>query len=228
MDLPAWFGLGDRDLATHLYRTEMLRRRKSLTDATESIGRIFGLRSKILPATDDEVKTIISTSRGKMHLQEFWVKHGAKPAVIDITFRGADNAKPTRKVVDSIRNSERIILAPANPISSIGPMLAIPNIRRELKRFREKVVAVSPIIGNRPVGGPAAKYMKALGLEVSPVGVAGYYRGIASSLVIAKTDRRIAGRIGELGVKPVEADIMMTSRASEKRLARYLAKKVQN
>jgi LPPG:FO 2-phospho-L-lactate transferase len=228
MGLPAWFGLGDMDLATHLYRTEMLRRKKSLTDITGSIARALGVSSDILPATDDEIETIVSTSKGKMHLQEFWVRRGARPPVAGVMFRGADSARPTRRVVDAIRNSDRIIIAPANPVSSIGPMLAIAGVRRELGRAREKVVAVSPIIGSRPVSGPAAKYMKALGLEVSPAGVAEYYKDVAGTIVVADKDRAMAGRMGRLGMKVLATDIMMAGPAGEARLARYLAGKMRD
>jgi LPPG:FO 2-phospho-L-lactate transferase len=226
LGLQAWFGLGDRDLATHLYRTEMLRRKKSLTEITGSLARALGVRSNILPATDDSVETFVSTPRRQMHLQEFWVRHGARLPVTCITFRGAGRAKPTRKVVDAIRNSDRIIIAPANPVSSIGPMLAMVCVRRELGRARKNVVAVSPIIGNKPVSGPAAKYMKALGLEVSPAGVAEYYKDIAGTLVIANADRDMSGGIERLDMKVLATDIVMAGPAGETRLARYLTGKV--
>jgi len=228
MGRPAWFGLGDRDLATHVYRTEMLRRGKSLTEVTIALAKTLGATSKILPATDDEVETVISTPRGEMHLQEFWVKRGARPAVTGVAFRGADRARPGRQVVEVIKKSERIIIAPANPVSSIGPMLAIGGLRRELVRAKERVVAVSPIIGSRPVSGPAAKYMKAAGLEVSPAGVASYYKEVAGSLVIAKTDWKMAGRIEQFGMEAARADIIMTGPRGEARLARYLAGKARN
>jgi LPPG:FO 2-phospho-L-lactate transferase len=228
MGQPSWFGLGDRDLATHVYRTEMLRRKKSLTEVTGAIAKMLGVGPKILPATDDEVTTLISTQRGKMHLQEFWVKHGARPKVTGVAFRGAGKARPTRQVVDAIRNSEMIILAPANPISSIGPMIAIPALRRELERAREKVVAVSSIIGSMPVSGPAAKYMKALGLEVSPAGVAAYYKDVAGTLVIDRTDSEMAGRIERLGMQAKTADIVMEGPSGEARLARHLAGMARN
>lgn len=228
MGMPAWFGLGDRDLATHLYRTEMLRRKQSLTKVTGSMASMLGVSSKILPATDDDVQTVISTSRGQMHLQEFWVRHGARPAVDGVSFKGAGKAAPSRQVVDAIRKSERIIIAPANPVSSIGPTLAIPGILRELGRAREKVVAVSPIIGGRPVSGPAAKYMRALGLDISPAGVAEYYKDVAGTLVIARTDRAMKDRIGRLGLKVLETDILMAGPADEKRLAKYLAGRARN
>lgn len=228
MGIPAWFGLGDRDLATHVYRTEMLRRKKSLTEVTGAMAKTLGIASRILPATDDEVETVISTPRGEMHLQEFWVKNNAKPAVTGVAFKGASNARPTAQAVDAVRNSEMIVIAPANPVSSIGPMLAIPGLRRELERARERVVAVSPIIGAKPVSGPAAKYMKALRLEVSPAGVASYYKDVIGSLVIAKSDSEMASRIERLGIKIETADIMMRGRPGETRLARHLAGMARN
>lgn len=228
MDMPAWFGLGDRDLATHVYRTEMLKRKKSLTDVTGAIADALGVAARVLPATDDEVETVISTPKGKMHLQEFWVKNGAKPAVTGVAFKGASKALPTPQVVDAIRNSEMIVIAPANPVSSIGPMLAIPGLRRELERARKKVVAVSPIIGGKPVSGPAAKYMKALDLEVSPAGVSRYYRGVALALVIDGTDSQMAGRIRRLGMEAETAEIMMKGPSGEARLARRLVRMARN
>lgn len=228
MGMPAWFGLGDRDLATHVRRTEMLKRKKSLTEVTGAIAEALGVAAKVLPATDDEVETVISTRKGKMHLQEFWVKNGAKPVVTGVAFKGASNALPTPQVVDAIRNSEMIVIAPANPVSSIGPMLAIPGLRRELERARKKVVAVSPIIGAKPVSGPAAKYMKALRLKVSPAGVAKYYRGVAHALVIDRADSQIAGSIKNLGVEAETAEIMMNGSRGETRLAQHLVRMARN
>jgi LPPG:FO 2-phospho-L-lactate transferase len=223
MGLPAWFGLGDRDLATHVYRTDLLRRGKSLTAITAGIAKGLGASSTILPATDDDVQTFVFTPKGEMHLQEFWVRSAARPTVKDLHFHGAENAKVSAPVLKAIRKSERIIIAPANPVSSIGPMLAMPGLRHALARARDKVVAVSPIIGGRPVSGPAAKYMKAVGLEVSPAGIAGYYRDVASSLVISREDLKMASAIERLGMSAVHADIMMRDARGEARLARHLA-----
>lgn len=223
MGLPAWFGLGDRDLATHVYRTDLLQRGKSLTAITAAIAKGLGASSTILPATDDDVQTFVFTPKGEMHLQEFWVRRTARPAVKDLHFHGVENAKVSAPVLKAIRKSERIIIAPANPVSSIGPMLAMPVLRRALARARDKVVAVSPIIGGRPASGPAAKYMKAVGLEVSPAGIAGYYRDVASSLVISRHDWKIVSAIERLGMRAVQTDIMMRDTRGEARLARQLA-----
>jgi LPPG:FO 2-phospho-L-lactate transferase len=223
MGLPAWFGLGDRDLATHVYRTELLRRGKSLTSITSTIARQLGTNFTILPATDDDVQTFVSTPKGEMHLQEFWVRSAAKPRVMGLHFHGAQNAQVSAPVLNAIRKSERIIIAPANPVSSIGPMLAITGLRRALARARDKVVAVSPIIGGRPVSGPAAKYMKAVGLDVSPAGIAAYYKDAASSLVISRQDWKMVSAIEQLEMRAVQADIMMTGARGEARLARHLA-----
>jgi LPPG:FO 2-phospho-L-lactate transferase len=226
MGQPSWFKLGDRDLAMHACRTEMLRRGKNLTEVTSTIARTLDIGPKILPATDDDVATMISTSKGRMHIQEFWVKHMAGQIVTGVNFQRARRAKPTRQVVEAIRRSDMVVVSPANPVSSIGPMLAIVDIRRELQRVREKVVAVSPIIGDMPVSGPAAKYMKALGLEVSAAGVAGYYKDVSSSIVVAKTDKDIVDRIGRFGMTTLATDIMMRSPKGEDRLARFLMEKM--
>jgi LPPG:FO 2-phospho-L-lactate transferase len=218
----SWFALGDRDLATHIARTAMIKEGKGLSEVTDFIRRQHSIRAEIIPATDDDVQTRIMTGRGMMHLQEFWVKHSGIPRVMGVKYDGADHARASGKAMKAIRDSDAVIIAPANPVSSIGPMVALAGIRKELERKRKRVVAVSPIIGDSPVSGPAAKYMKATGMEISPIGVAEYYMDFASRFVISKSDHGAASRIRALGVETFETNIMMKSMRDEIRLARYL------
>lgn len=222
LGLASWFSLGDRDLATHVLRTQMLRDGDRLSKVTDAMSRRLGVKAKIIPATDDQVTTCILTDRGKMHLQEFWVKHKGLPRVNGVSFDGSKTAIPNEKAINAIRRAGKIIIAPGNPVSSIGPTLAIKDFRRALTEKRNSVIAVSPIIGKSAVSGPAVKYMKAQGLANSPVGVAKYYGSSVGNFVIAKSDHGVASKIQDIGMKVFETDIMMKDKQAEIRLARYL------
>jgi LPPG:FO 2-phospho-L-lactate transferase len=219
---PAWFGLGDRDIATHLQRTSMIKSGKSLSEVTGWIRDRYSIAARIIPATDSEVTTRIMTGRGEMHLQEFWVKHRAKPKVTGVRFDGADKAAANPDAIDAIRRSDAVIVAPANPVSSIGPIVALGDLRRELMRNREKVIAISPLIGEKAVSGPAVKYMKALGIKNSPVGVAQYYRAFVGMFVISESDHLLAPRIEDLNMEVSETNIIMKSGQDEVRLGRQI------
>jgi LPPG:FO 2-phospho-L-lactate transferase len=169
---------------------------------------------------------MISTSRGKMHLQEFWVKHRAGPRVSGIEFKGSDAATANPAAVEAIKRSNMIVIAPANPVSSIGPTIALADISKELARKRNSVVAISPLIGGKAISGPAEKYMKALGLQISPFGVARYYRNLIGNFVISNVDHRLAPEIQSLDINVYETDISMRDRRGEKRMARYLLDRV--
>ncbi len=223
-----WFRLGDRDLGTHLVRTMMIKQGKTLSQVTDFARNRYAISASIIPATDDEVKTVITTSKGKMHLQEFWVRYRGRPRVSGIRFEGSDTAVPTRPAINAIKRSELIVVAPANPVSSIGPTVALRALRKELAKKRDKVVAVSPLIGQKAISGPAAKYMEALGLDISPLGVVQYYRDFMSRFVISEEDHSLAPRIRGLGVDVLETDIMMKNRRDEVRLARRLVSEFRN
>lgn len=220
----SWFALGDRDLATHLIRTSMLKSGKSLSQITDWMRERYKVIPKIIPATDDELTTIIRTDKGKrIHLQEFWVKYKGRIKVTDIIYQGANNAHTNSKALDAIMQSDLVVIAPANPISSIGPIVALKELREALANNRYKVVAISPLIGERALSGPAIKYMKALGLESSPAGVAQYYSDFVSEFIISKSDRKLVPRIrDEFGMKVYETNIRMRNKADETRLSRYL------
>jgi LPPG:FO 2-phospho-L-lactate transferase len=222
----SWFALGDRDLATHIARTEMIKAGKSLSEITDILRRRHSIKSDVIPATDDDVQTKIATSRGEMHLQEFWVKHRGAPRVTGIRYDGIDGARANDKAVQAIRDSDAVIIAPANPVSSIGPIVALAGIKKELERKRKQVAAVSPIIGKSPVSGPAAKYMRAAGMASSPLAVAQYYRDFAGKFVVDKSDRGLARKIQSLGIETFETNIIMDGRPGEIRLAKFLLKEV--
>lgn len=222
LGLPAWFSLGDRDIATHLLRTSMITSGKNLTDATNRIRVQYSVAARIIPATDSEVSTKIITGKGEMHLQEFWVKHKGIPRITGLRYEGATNAKANQDAIDAIGQSDTIIIAPANPVSSIGPIVALSDLRKELRQNRRKVIAISPLIGNKAVSGPAIKFMKAQGIESSPVGVAQYYDDFVGTFVISTSDHRFSSEIEALDMKVCETNITMKNRKDEADLGRYI------
>jgi LPPG:FO 2-phospho-L-lactate transferase len=218
----AWFKIGDRDLATHLLRTIMLKNGNRLSYITEWFRKRYSVSARVIPATDDPIETRILTDRGEMHIQEFWVKHRAEPTVFNIRYKGIENARINPEAILAIRKSKLIVVPPANPVSSIGAILAIKGLKQVLVDERKKVVGVSPLIGNRAVSGPAVKYMEAMKLPTTPFGIAQNYSDFLTKFVISKDDRDSYGMIEGIGVKVYETDILMKSSDDEKRLASYL------
>jgi LPPG:FO 2-phospho-L-lactate transferase len=223
-----WFKIGDRDLATHLLRTNMLKNGKNLSEITNWMRSRYAIAPKIIPATDNPMETKVVTDRGEMHIQEFWVKYGGEPNVLNIVYSGADRSRVNPRAIDALKRSKIIVIAPANPITSIGPILAIKGIRKELIAQKKKTIAVSPMIGNEAVSGPAAKYMRAMDLQNSPIGVAKYYSDFVSKLIISASDWRLSTEINRLGIKAYETDIIMRNADDETRVALYLLKRFKN
>ena len=223
-----WFRIGDRDTATHLVRTNMLKNGSSLTTITKWMCEKFAIETKIIPVTDATVETRITTNKGEMHLQEFWVKYRGRDQIEGIQYLGADKCRPNPEAVNAIHDSQLVIIAPANPLTSIGPMLAMKGIRKELFKKKHKVVAISPIIGNEPVKGPAGKYMEAAGIEVSPFGVAKMYADVCSNFVIDTKDRMLTKKIESLNVKVHDTQIRMTNKKTEDALGSFLLKQINN
>lgn len=217
-----WFRVGDRDLATHTLRTELVKKGLKLTQITELFRMHYKLKARLVPISDDSIETRIVTNLGEMNIQEFWIKNKARPTVKGIKYKGAQNAKLTAKVLECIRKSKKIIIAPANPISSIGPSLAVPGFRYELAKVKKNVIAVSPIEGTQAYSGPAAKYMRAMNLEVSPAGIAKYYSDIIGTLIISKRDRSYSNDIRKLGIDLFLTNIRMKTLHQESRLASFL------
>jgi LPPG:FO 2-phospho-L-lactate transferase len=226
--LPTWFRLGDKDLSTHLVRTSMINSGKSLSEVTDFFRKQYSVNTKLIPVSDREITTRIVTDRkGDIHLQEFWVKYKGRPKVANVRYDSADNATANPAAIDAINQSQGVVIAPANPISSIGPILAVADLRKELARNRYKVIAISPLIGGRAVSGPAVKYMRALGLENSSLGVAIYYRDFVSKFIISKRDHRLALKIQALGMQVNETNTIMRAKQDEVRLGRHLLKLIE-
>ena len=217
-----WFTIGDKDLALHLVRTNFLNEGKSLSWVTEWIRKKFSVSTTIMPASDDHIETRIETPSGDMHIQEYWVKNRAELDISNIKYKGIESAKVNAKAVEFIKKSELIIIAPGNPISSIGPIISIPAIRKELESKKDNVIAISPLIGNKAVSGPASKYMQIMGIESSPFGIASYYRNIASNLVISEFDNEYENRIRTLGVHIYKTNIVMEQLRDEIILSNYI------
>jgi LPPG:FO 2-phospho-L-lactate transferase len=224
--VPTWFRLGDRDLATHLFRTLRRREGASLTDITAEIGAAWGVRCRLLPMTDDRVATRITVAGApgaplrELALQEWFVRDRCDPPVVAVRFAGAAEATPAPGVLDALAVADTIVICPSNPVISIGPIMAVPGIREVLEARRDRVVGVSPLIGGRPVKGPADRLMGPLGIDVSSVGVAQAYRDFCSTLVIDTVDAHDARRIAELGVRPVVTDTLMRDARVAAALAR--------
>jgi len=219
-----WFRIGDRDTATHLTRTNMLKNGKSLSDITKWLCEKFSIEIKLIPVTDNAIETRIITNKGEMHLQEFWVKHRGLDEVKGIEYQGAEKVRPNPDAMNAIHDSNLIVIAPGNPLTSIGPMLAIKGIRKELAKKKGKVVAVSPIIGNSSISGPAGKYMEAAGMEVSALGIAKMYAHVCSNLVIDTKDRMQTKEIEALNINVHDTKIRMTNKQSEDALAASILK----
>jgi len=214
-----WFMLGDRDLATHIHRTNLLRQGKPLSEITDELRKQFGLALRILPMSDQDVTTHIQTPVGLLHFQEYMVKRRCADAVLDVLFVGASESRPAPGVLDAIKDAEAILIAPSNPIVSIGSILAIPGIHDALHEASGMVVAISPIVGGVPIKGPADKLMLGLRMEVSPVGIARYYRDFLDVMVIDKQDEHLLGEIEDLGIPAVATNTIMHDGAAKKALA---------
>lgn len=215
-----WFQLGDRDLATHLHRTRLLRGGASLSDATRAISEALGVTSRLVPMSDDRVRTEIGTPDGWLGLEEFFVRERCVPEVRGVAYRGAEAARPAPGVVEAIGGADAVLVCCSNPVTSIGPILAVPGIRAALERTPAPVAAVSPIVGGRAVSGPAGKLLAACGLEVSPLGVADAYRPWLGTLVLDRADAAHVRALERRGVRPVLTDAVMADAAAEARLAR--------
>ena len=218
----SWFRLGDRDLALHITRSRLFREGLKLSEITERIGKILGVRARLLPMSDDRVETQVMTSQGRRSFQEYFVKERWAVEVQGVSFAGVERSRPAPGVVESIRESSAVVLCPSNPVTSLGPILAVPGIRKALKETRARIFAVSPIIQGMPVSGPAHKLMAGVGMEVSALGVAQAYGDFLDGILIAPEDKGLRPRIEELGIRAVPAQIRMDSLSDKRRLAREL------
>jgi len=215
-----WFNLGDRDLATHIYRSQLLNNGHSLSEATAKISRALQLRVKVLPMTNDKFETKIVTNAGTIHFQEYLVKRRAKDKVKGVVFAGASEAQPAPGVIDAISKADAVIVCPSNPVVSIGTILALENVRVALRETSAKIIAVSPIVGGAPIKGPADKLMRGLGLEVSAYSVARIYEDFLNFFVLDQADVAEKERIEQLGLKTAVTNTIMKSLSDKIQLAR--------
>jgi len=217
---PVWFNLGDRDLATHLYRTRLLREGRTLTDVTHAIASAFGVTATVLPMSDQPVRTRILGPDGWLTFQEYFVREKAQVEARAVDYAGAAGSQPAPGVLDAITTAQAVLVCPSNPITSVGPILAVPGLVEALRATSATVVAVSPIVGGDAVSGPAGRLMASAGLPVSAAGVARAYAGWLDRLVFDERDRALTGEIRSLGITPVPAPTLMSSREAEIVLAR--------
>jgi LPPG:FO 2-phospho-L-lactate transferase len=210
-----WFRLGDRDIGLHLVRTQALRSGRPLSAVTAELTRALGVETAILPATDDLLRTWIETEAGTFSLEEWFVARGHRDEVDAVRFEGAEAARPAPGVLEAIDAAELLLLAPSNPFVSIGPILAVAEIRAALERRRVPAVAVSPLIGGRAVKGPADAMLSRLAGGTTPAHVAGCYRGLIDTLVVDEAD---ADDVADLDVRPVVTRTLMRDEDARRRL----------
>lgn len=215
-----WFNIGDKDLATHMYRTVRLKEGLGLSKITSEVSHALGLKTTILPMTDDKFESRIITRNGSVHFEEYFVKNGSVDEVLGVEFPGADAAKPAAGVIDAIKNAELVVVCPSNPVVSIGTILLVKGVREALKQTNAQVVAISPIIAGAPVKGPADKLLRGLGLEVSAFSVAKLYADFLDTFIIDTADASEKNRIKQLGVKVKVTNTIMKSLADKVRLAK--------
>lgn len=215
----AWFQLGDRDLATHIKRTNLLRQGLTLSEVTSQLCQSLGVKARILPMSEERVETRIHTPGGVLSFQEFFVRDRWAGDVVAVEYHGSEHAQPALGVLEAIYATDAIIIAPSNPITSIGPILAVNGIRQALYETPVPVVAISPIVGGQAVSGPAGKLMMAFDYEVSAIGVAQLYRDFLDALVIDEQDVNLTSAIEERGVRAVCANTIMQTLSDKIRLA---------
>ncbi|MGB0387562.1 MAG: 2-phospho-L-lactate transferase [Ardenticatenaceae bacterium] len=214
-----WFRLGDRDLATHLTRSTLLREGKSLTEATARLAKGWGMAARLLPVTDDHLRTVLETDIGTLKFQAYFVKHRWQPVIRAIRFEGAETARATSAVLEAIKHAEAIILCPSNPFVSIEPLLAATPMRQTLTAATSPIVAVSPIVGGKAIKGPAAKIFAELGQTPSALAVAQRYHDILDGFLLDERDAHEADAIAALGLRVATADTLMTDAAGRLRVA---------
>ena len=216
----AWFKLGDRDLATHVLRTQRLRAGRSLTEVTAGLAGALGVRSALLPMCDEPVQTVVKTPDGPLEFQEYFVRRGQRDEVLGVDLRGIDEARMPEEVREAIDSADAIVLCPSNPVVSIGPILAVPGMQEALLTSSAPKVAVSPLVGGKALKGPADEMMRTLGHEVSSLGVARMYEELLTGFVIDRSDAEEGPEIEGLGVRVLATDAVMHDEEDRGRLAR--------
>lgn len=227
LGLENWFKIGDKDLALNLLRTKLLREGYRLSQVTERIRKALGIRARILPMTDDPVRTMVETEIGVLRFQEYFVRHGYRLGAKRIWFEGLEEAEPLADTIQAVRESDIIAVAPSNPIVSIGPILGLKGFRDALRESPAKKFAVSPIIGGKTIKGPADKMLQMLGVEPTAYGVYTLYKDIIDTMVIDVKDRELASKIEEEGKQCLVLDTRMYTRRDAKKLASQILTRIR-
>ncbi|MGB0485496.1 MAG: 2-phospho-L-lactate transferase [bacterium] len=216
-----WFQLGDRDLATHVERTRRLQNGESLSEITDYFRRTFGIGATIIPATDDQLRTIVETDIGVLNFQEYFVRERCNPRIHNLHFQGSESAFPQQKLTKALRNKklQSIIFCPSNPLLSIDPILSIQGLKRAFADSGAKIVAVTPIVGGAAIKGPAAKNLSELGYPVSATTVAKHYQGLIHGFVLDKRDQQETQQIEQLGIAVLVAETIMNDLETKTQLA---------
>ena len=216
-----WFQLGDRDLAIHVERTRRLKEGERLSLITSSFCRKFGVKSHIVPATDDSLKTLVKTPKGILSFQHYFVRDQCRPKILGLKYEGLENAQPCPALEEALESSllETVVVCPSNPFLSIDPILAVKGVREKLKSSKARVIAVSPIVGGDAVKGPTANNMRDLGFSVSAYTIAKYYSDFIDGFMLDKGDENEISRIESLGMQVGLADTVMTDLQSKIKLA---------
>ncbi|MFX0026027.1 MAG: 2-phospho-L-lactate transferase [Candidatus Hermodarchaeota archaeon] len=217
-----WFNLGDKDLATHIFRTDLFKKGLTKAEITSLICKKLGIKAHLIPMCNEEVQSIINIGSESIHFEEYYIKHKCEPEIKGIEFEGINEAKPIKNVLKYIKNAKRIIISPSNPIVSIGTILQVKGIKETLSKVKEKVFAISPIIEGKTIKGPADKLMRYFGFEVSCVGVAKYYKDIIGHFVIDNRDCYLKSKIEELDIKTYCFDTIMKNLDKKKKLAQFI------
>lgn len=219
---PAWFQVGDRDLATHLWRSALLQQGLPLSEATRRICRSYGVEYPLLPMSDDYTPTYLETDRGRLHIQEYLVRESCRPHLHRVEYQDIGAARPSTSLLESIQAAEAVVLCPSNPLISLGPILAVPGVREALRETGATVIAVTPVVQRRALKGPLAKMLQELGYEVSPVSVARFYRDFADLFVLDRLDQSLRDDIEKLGISVLVCDTVMNDLSDKVRLAARL------
>jgi len=221
-----WFRLGDRDLATCITRTDLLRRGRTLSEATAEIASALLVPARIIPVTDDALRTKIRTDEGMLDFQDYFVRRRTEGHTREIIFDGSQNARAAPGIIDSVLEATAVVLTPSNPLVSVGPILAVGGVRNALRETKARVAAVSPIVGGKALKGPADRMLRDQGLEANAVTIADLYKDFLDVLVIDKVDVELRPRIEALGVGVVVTDTIMDSMEKKAALARTALKAV--
>jgi len=217
-----WFNIGDKDLSTHIFRTDLYKKGLSKTEITKRICERLGVTANIIPMSNEKVETFIKTPKKLVHFEEFFIKYKNKPKILDITFQGISTSKPSENILKKIKSAGKIIICPSNPIVSIGTILSVPGIKNALNSVKEKIYAISPIIEGKAVKGPTKKFLEFFNIECSCLGVAKYYKSFLGNFIIDIKDRNYRSEIEKLGIKTYCHNTIMENLEKKKDLAKFL------